>query len=66
MLVALGDLAKDTCAFSFDAGGQLRLIFPDHSVILDGKDGISISGGENSPRSSEADKWLDEHCPGAV
>ena len=66
MLVALGDLAKETCAFSFDRDGRLRLIFPDHSVILDGKDGISISGGGNFPRASKADKWLDEHCPGAV
>lgn len=64
MLVALGDLKEGSCSFSFDESGRLRLIFPDHSVILDGKEGVSVYGAENKPRASEADRWLKQHCPG--
>ena len=64
MLVALGDLKKENCSFSFDAGGRLRLIFPDHSVILDSKEGVSVCDAGKKPRASEAERWLERHCPG--
>lgn len=64
MLVALGDLKKQHCSFSFDEAGRLRLIFPDHSAILDGKEGIRVCDAGNQSRASEAEKWLKRHCPG--
>jgi hypothetical protein len=64
MLVALGDLGDKACSFSFDERGQLQLIFSDHSVILDGKRGISVSAGPGPTRLSEAENWMKEHCPG--
>ncbi len=61
MFVALGDLKKAKCSFTFDDSGRLRLIFPDHSVILDKREGIVISGGDNLPLTSEAERWLKDH-----
>lgn len=61
MLVALGDLKNENCSFSFDESGRLRLIFPDHSVILDGKEGVSVCDAGTRPRSSEAERWLERH-----
>lgn len=64
MLVALGDLKKESCSFSFDERGRLRLIFPDHSVILDGNEGVCVCGTGNKHRTSEAERWLELHGPG--
>ncbi len=61
MFVALGDLKEAKCSFTFDDSGRLRLIFPDHSVILDKREGIVISGGDNLPLTSEAERWLKDH-----
>lgn len=61
MFVALGDLKKANCSFTFDDSGRLRLIFPDHSVILDKREGIVIFGGDNLPLISEAERWLKDH-----
>ena len=63
MLVPLGDLKAENCSFSFDREGHLRLIFSDQSVIVDGTEGVSISGEGKAPRQSEAQKWMKAHCP---
>lgn len=61
MLVALGDLRKESCSFSFDEEGRLRLIFPDRSVILDGKEGVLVRDAKGKASESEAEKWLERH-----
>ncbi len=61
MLVALGDL-KEGSSFSFDDGGRMRLIFPDRSVILDGRDKVLICSPKTPTKASEALRWLKSHC----
>ncbi|MDO9509518.1 MAG: hypothetical protein Q7I97_09340 [Thermovirgaceae bacterium] len=60
MLIALGDLRKGNCTFSFDEKGQMKISFPDHSAILDGKDGIQVFGTESLGQKSEAERWLED------
>ncbi|MFA0887953.1 MAG: hypothetical protein ACC613_02510 [Synergistales bacterium] len=64
MLVAFGDL-EEGCSFAFDEDGRLRLIFPDRSVILDGKDGVRVCDPVDTPGTSEALMWLERHGPHA-
>ena len=64
MLVALGDL-KEGSSFSFDDGGGLRLIFPDRSVILDGRNSVRVCSPKAPTKASEALGWLKSHCPGS-
>lgn len=59
MLVALGDLKKWKCTFTLDGKGELRISFPDHSRIIDGKDGILILDGDGGSRKSDAERWLE-------
>ena len=58
MLIALGDLKRARCTFSFDEKGELLISFPDHSRIIDGKDGIRVLDGDDRSRESDAQRWL--------
>ncbi len=60
MLVALGDLKKEKCTFTFDEKGELNISFPDHSRIIDGKEGILVLGGDDGSRKSDAERWLEQ------
>lgn len=63
MLIALGDLRKSNCTFFFDEKGRIKILFPDHSAILDGKNGIRASGPESPGQKTEAEKWLEDFYP---
>ncbi len=61
MLLCLGDLIEANCPCVLDEEGQARLFFPDHSIILYGKDGVALYPGDTPLQESEAEKWLKEH-----
>jgi hypothetical protein len=60
VLIALGDLKRARCTFSFDEKGELLISFPDNSRIIDFKEGIRVLDGDDRSRKSDAQRWLEE------
>ena len=61
MMICIGDLREANCTVSICSSGELLLVFPDHSAILDGAKGISVLPGKGTAAQSDAEQWLKDH-----